>query len=160
VPASYDSRLFTIAPTATGYETRMAPGGDQKIGLNMLIIGVFGAVIGLFLSNVVRAVVVGVGILLVVFGVAALIQSTRSKVRALTVLDRKAGTVTQGSTVLPVADITGIGLIPIRSFHVVAVHRREAKPLWLSSAAKMPRHDELNAAVAAMAKAMGVPHTE
>ena len=160
MPASYDSRLFTITPTANGYETRMAPGGDRKIGLNMLLIGVFASVGGIFLSGVAQYLVVAVGVLLVVLGVAALIQSARSTSRALTILDRTAGTVTQGSTVVPVADVAGIGLVPIRSFRVVAVHRTGAKPLWLSSAAKLPRPDQLETAVQAMANAMGVPYSE
>ena len=95
---------------------------------------------------------------MVVLGVVALIQSARSKGRALTTLNSSSQTITQGSSVVPIASVTGIGLIPIKSFLVVAVHRAEGKPLWLSSAAKMPRQHELEAAVEAMALAMSVPY--
>ena len=158
VPARYESRLFTISPTATGYETRMAPGGDQKIGVYTLLVGVFGAVIGLFFSGLVRIAIVVIGVLLVLLGVAALIQSARSKVRALTTLDKNSRTITQGPTILPITGVSGIGLIAIKSFLVVGVHRTEGKPLWLSSAAKMPRQVELEAAVEAMAEVMSVPY--
>ncbi len=160
MPASYESRLFTITPTKTGYETRMMPGGDQKIGLYMLLVGVFGVVGGLFLPTVLRIIVVAFAVLVTMLGVAALIQAARAKTRALTTLDRTSGTITQSNVVVPVADVTGIGLIQVRGFRVVGVHRTSGKPLWLSSAAKLPRLPELETAVQAMARDLGVPYLD
>ena len=160
MPASYDSRLLTITPTANGYETRASAGADQRIGIYTLLGGVIAVIVGLFLPTVLLAIVVALGVLFTLVGVSILVQAARAKPRELTVLNATAGTVTQGSTVVPRADISGIGLIPIRSFKVVAVHRTAGKPLWLSAAAKMPRQDELVAAVADMAAAMNVPHIE
>ena len=160
VPASYESRLFTVTPTKTGYETRVMPGGDQKIGLYMLVIGAFGMLGGLFLPTVPRIIVVALALIVLALGVAALIQAARAKTRALTVLDRTSGTITQSGTVVQVADVSGIGLIQVRGFRVVGVHRNSAKPLWLSSAAKMPRLPELENAVKAMARDLGVPYLD
>ncbi len=136
----------------------MAPGGDQKIGLYTVCVGVLAIAVAWFFPTIVAIAITVVGGVLVIFGAAALIQSSKSKVRALSVLDKKSRTITQGSTVLPVANVTGIGLIPIRSFLVVGVHRTDGKPLWLSSAAKMPRQGELETAVEAMANALSVPY--
>lgn len=160
MPASYESRLFTVTPTKTGYETRVMPGGDQKIGLYMVVIGAFGLVGGLFLPTVLLVVVVALSLIVLTLGVAALIQSARAKTRALTVLDRTTGTITQSGTVVPIGEVTGIGLIQVRGFRVVGVHRNSGKPLWLSSAAKMPRLPELENAVHAMARDLGVPYLD
>ena len=160
VPASYESRLFTVTPTKTGYETRVMPGGDQKIGLYMVVIGAFGLVGGLFLPSVLGVIVVALSLIVLALGVAALIQSVRAKTRALTILDRTTGTITQSATVIQIADVTGIGLIQVRGFRVVGVHRNSGKPLWLSSAAKMPRLAELEKAVKAMAADVGVAYLD
>ncbi len=147
VPASYESRLFTVKPTKTGYETRVMPGGDQRIGLYMVVIGAFGLVGGLFLPSVLLVIVVALSLIVLVLGVAALIQAARTKTRALTTLDRTTRTITQAGLVVPIAEVTGVGLIQVRGFRVVGVHRTTGKPLWLSSAAKMPRPPELETAV-------------
>ena len=86
--------------------------------------------------------------------------STQRTRPALTTLDRSAGTITQSGTVVPIAEVTGIGLIQVRGFRVVGVHRSSGKPLWLSSAAKMPRLPELETAVKSMAMDLGVPYLE
>ncbi len=160
VPASYESRLFTITPTKAGYETRVMPGGDQKIGLNMVLVGAFGLVGGLFLPGILRILVVALALIVLVLGTAALVQAARAKTRSLTTLDRSAGTITQSGTVVPIAEVTGIGLIQVRGFRVVGVHRSSGKPLWLSSAAKMPRLPELESAVKSMAADLGVPYLD
>ncbi len=160
VPASYESRLFTITPTKTGYETRVMPGGDQKIGLNMVLVGAFGLIGGLFLPGILRIIVVALALIVLVLGTAALVQAARAKTRALTTLDRSAGTITQSGTVVAIGEVTGIGLIQVRGFRVVGVHRTSGKPLWLSSAAKMPRIPELETAVKSMAADLGVPYLE
>ena len=160
VPASYESRLFTITPTKTGYETRVLPGGDQRIGLNMVLVGAFGVIGGLFLPGILRIIVVALAVIVLVLGTAALVQSGRAKTRALTTLDRSAATITQSGVVVPLGEVTGIGLIQVRGFRVVGVHRTSGKPLWLSSAAKMPRLPELESAVKSMAADMGVPYLE
>ena len=160
MPASYESRLFTITPTKTGYETRVMPGGDQKIGLYMVLVGAFGLVGGLFLPGILSVIVVALAVIVLVLGTAALVQAARAKTRALTTLDRSAGTITQSGTVVPIAEVTGIGLIQVRGFRVVGVHRSSGKPLWLSSEAKMPRLPELETAVKSMAMDLGVPYLE
>lgn len=160
MPASYESRLFTITPTKTGYETRVLPGGDQKIGLNMVLVGAFGVIGGLFLPGILRIIVVVLAVIVLVLGTAALVQSGRAKTRALTTFDRSAATITQSGTVVPIAEVTGIGLIQVRGFRVVGVHRTSGKPLWLSSAAKMPRLPELESAVKSMAADLGVAYVE
>ena len=160
MPASYESRLFTITPTKTGYETRVLPGGDQKIGLNMVLVGAFGAIGGLFLPGILLIIVVALAAIVLVLGTAALVQSGRAKTRALTTLDRSAATITQSGTVVPIAEVAGIGLIQVRGFRVVGVHHTSGKPLWLSSAAKMPRLPELEFAVKSMAADLGVAYVE
>ena len=90
---------------------------------------------------------------------AALLQA-KTKGRERTVFDAKAKTVTQGTNVLNGSEITSISIIPVRSFQVAAVHNTKGKPMWLASPAKMPRNEQLVAAMQDLAKAMDVPFTD
>jgi uncharacterized protein YhhL (DUF1145 family) len=160
MPASYENRLFSVTPTASGYETTSSTGSNKSIGTKTMIFGAVLVALGIPFSGILRIILMVLGVLFILSGASVVVQAGKTKGRERTVFDTKARTVTQGATVLQGADITGIGLIPIRGFQVAAVHNANGKPLWLASPAKLPRNEQLVAAVQDLAQAMGVPYTE